>query len=109
MGCRDSFGELARRYQTRLLRYLQRYIRSTADAEDLLQEPFVRAFQRLNQYDPARSFGTWLFTLAHRLAVSHHRRSLVAARASEIIGQRGRDQEGIEPGNTMADEEATQF
>jgi len=108
-GCRDSFGELARRYQTRLLRYLHRYIRSTADAEDVLQETFVRAFQRLNQYDQTRSFGTWLFTLAHRLAVSHHRRALVAARATEIVGQRVRSQEAAEPGNPLADQEAREF
>ena len=73
-GCHQSFGELMKRFQVRLLRFLQRRLRSTADAEDLLQETFVRAYQRLERYDETRPFGTWLFTIAHRLAVSHHRR-----------------------------------
>ncbi|HET6247903.1 MAG TPA: sigma-70 family RNA polymerase sigma factor [Tepidisphaeraceae bacterium] len=105
-GCRDSFGELAGRFQVRLLRFLQRQVRSASDAEDLLQETFVRAFQRLHQYDENRPFGTWLFTIAHRLAVSHHRRALAAARATSTFADRDRHRMAEEPGRQLANEES---
>jgi RNA polymerase sigma-70 factor (ECF subfamily) len=57
-----------------LLRFLARRTRCEEDAEDLLQETFVRAFQRIDRYDTRWRFSTWLFTIAHRLSVSHHRR-----------------------------------
>jgi RNA polymerase sigma-70 factor (ECF subfamily) len=107
-GCRASFDALVRRFQVRLLRFLQRRVRSNSDAEDLLQETFVRAFMRLDQYDTNRSFATWLFTIAHRLAVSHHRRSVAAARANDVAGERLAGRVEIEPGRQMADEEVRQ-
>jgi RNA polymerase sigma-70 factor (ECF subfamily) len=73
-GCGDSFESLVRRFQVPLLRFLARRTRCEEDAEDLLQETFVRAFQRIDRYDPRWRFSTWLFTIAHRLSVSHHRR-----------------------------------
>jgi len=73
-GSLDSFELLVRRFQVPLLRFLLRRTRCDQDAEDLLQETFVRAFQRIDRYDPRWRFSTWLFTIAHRLSVSHHRR-----------------------------------
>ncbi|HWE94722.1 MAG TPA: sigma-70 family RNA polymerase sigma factor [Tepidisphaeraceae bacterium] len=108
-GCRESFDELARRFQVRLLRFLQRHVSAAADAEDLLQEAFVRAYQNLDRYDEKRPFATWLFTIAHRIAVSHHRRNKSAAHAQEVIVDRMRGAENIEPGREMADAEVRQI
>lgn len=105
-GCRDSFEELARRFQVRLLRFLQRRVRSQADVEDLLQDTFVRAFERLNQYDPERPFATWLFTIAHRIAMSHHRRQQAGARAGLVVAERIRSAGHAEPDAQMAEEES---
>lgn len=38
------------------------------DAEDVCQEAFLQVFRRLDRYDPARSFKTWLFTIVSRRA-----------------------------------------
>ncbi len=38
----------------------------------------MRAWQRFEQYDPRWQFSTWLFTIAHRLAITHRRRHDVA-------------------------------
>ena len=108
-GSRSSFDELARRFQIKLLRFLQRRLRSNSDAEDLLQETFIRAFQHLNQYDESRPFGTWLFTIAQRLAVSHHRHRLTVARASEVIAERYQERQELEPVHRMANEESRQL
>ena len=73
-GCEQSFSELVARYQVPILRYLQRRINSTEDAEDVAQEVFLRVYQKLDSYDSNRPFRSWLFTIAHRLSVNHYRR-----------------------------------
>ena len=72
-GQSDAFGELVRRYEAPLFRFLLLRCSSREDAEELCQESFLRAWSRIDMYDPRRRFSTWLFTLAHRLAVSRLR------------------------------------
>jgi RNA polymerase sigma-70 factor (ECF subfamily) len=68
------FEELVRRFESPLLHFLSRRVRSRHDAEDLLQETFLAAYRNLNQYRSKWRFSTWLFTIANRLAVSSRRR-----------------------------------
>ncbi len=72
-GCRSSFETLVRRFQTPLLGFLMQRCGGRADAEDLVQDTFVRAFGALQRFDPGRSFSAWLYTIAHRLALNHRR------------------------------------
>ena len=72
-GDRASFEILVRKYQVPLLRFIRERVHSEADAEDIVQDAFVRAFQRIDRYRDAWRFSTWLFTIAHRLAISHLR------------------------------------
>jgi RNA polymerase sigma-70 factor (ECF subfamily) len=72
-GCLPSFEELLRRFQVPLLHFLQR-VGPEFDAEDVLQETFLRAYSRLNQYRPQWRFSTWLFTIARRTSINYHRR-----------------------------------
>lgn len=83
-GCARSFEELLRRFQTPVLHFLL-HQGAAADAEDLLQETLVRAYTRLGQYRRQWRFSTWLFTIARRLSINHHRRSRPAA-GGEAIG-----------------------
>ena len=73
-GSLSAFGELVTIFQPRLYNFLLRRTRHASDAEELAQETFVRAWERLDRYDSRWRFSTWLFTIAARLAVSHHRR-----------------------------------
>lgn len=68
--CRD----LVRRYERPVYSVLMRVVRRSEDAEDLVQETFVKAFRALERYDPERSFAAWIFTIASRLAIDHYRR-----------------------------------
>ena len=68
-GEREAFGELVQRYQQPLFGFLGRMGITQAQAEDLAQETFLRAWAHLQQFDPARAqFGTWLHTIARNLA-----------------------------------------
>ena len=73
-GCRASFAELVERYGTRLLRFLRRRTNSLHDAEDLVQDTFVRAYTNIDGYRSTYKFSTWLFTIARNLASSRLRR-----------------------------------
>ena len=69
-GCRDSFTELVERFGTRLLRFLRRQTNNLQDAEDLVQDTFVRAYANIGSYRSTYKFSTWLFTIARHLACS---------------------------------------
>ena len=64
---------MALRLQRPLFRFLLLHTGSTADAEELTQETFLRAWQSLARYDDRWRFTTWLYTIARRLAASHYR------------------------------------
>lgn len=70
-GSRVSFDELVTRYRPRLVAFLARRLTDPADAEDVAQETFLRAYDRLAQYDPSRPFATWLFAIGKNVAANH--------------------------------------
>ena len=72
-GALASFEELVRRYEMRIFRFVANSCRSGADAREITQEAFVSAFLHLREFDPDRSFQTWLFTIARRKCVDRHR------------------------------------
>ena len=72
-GSLESFEELVRRYETQLYRFLARTCRNDADGADLTQETFMTAHTKLERYNPAQSFATWLFTIARRKCIDHLR------------------------------------
>ncbi|HOD81199.1 MAG: ECF RNA polymerase sigma factor SigW [Planctomycetes bacterium ADurb.Bin126] len=74
-GRSSCFAELVGRHERRLLTFLFRRIGSLGEAEDLLQDTFVRAWRNLDQYDPRWRVTTWLYTIASRLAASHYRKT----------------------------------
>ena len=69
----ESFEELLRRFQVPLLQFL-RHVGPAADAEDVLQETFLRAYTRLHFYRADWRFATWLYTIARRASINYHRR-----------------------------------
>jgi len=73
-GDRDAFGELVVRYEGRLLRVIQRFVHDQELSRDLAQETFLRVFERLEQYDPARRFGPWLFRIGVNLTLDFLRK-----------------------------------
>ena len=66
----DAFEELVRRRRSGLVRFLASFTQSAADAEDLVQETFLRVYRNLPRYDPRKPFLTWLYVIARRLAIN---------------------------------------
>ena len=68
-GEQRAFAELVTIYQRPLFGFLGRMGMGQAQAEDIAQETFLRAWAHLPRFDPAQAqFGTWLFTIARNLA-----------------------------------------
>ena len=70
----EAFDILVYRYKDPLLNYLFRFMGSLEVAEDLVQETFVRLYQKRTLYEPVARFSTWLYTIASNLARSELRR-----------------------------------
>lgn len=100
--CQRCFEELARRFQVPLLHYLLRRTGSRHDAEDLLQETFLLAYRKLHRYRPDWRFSTWVFTLAHRVSLTHRRKKKLAT------GDRGLDEclARFDPSSCVQEQEA---
>jgi RNA polymerase sigma-70 factor (ECF subfamily) len=73
-GDQAAFDQLFRRWAGPMLRYLERMVRDSATAEDLLQETFLRVFRARDRYQPEARFSTWLYTIATNLALNELRR-----------------------------------
>ncbi len=69
-GNRDAFGVFVRRHQKRIFRLAVHMLRDTADAEDVTQETFVRAWQALARFEGNSQPFTWLYRIAVNLSLN---------------------------------------
>lgn len=73
---RDSvaFGCLYEAYLERIYRYVYYRVGSTAEAEDLTEQVFLKAWEAIGRYESRGTpFTAWLYRLAHNLVVDHYR------------------------------------
>ena len=62
-GDTDAFGLIVARYHGRCWRYASRVLRDGADADDVVQQTFIRAYDALGRYEERDRFGAWLFRI----------------------------------------------
>lgn len=80
----NAFGLLIDRYESKLRRYIRRIANlSHEDAEDMLQEIFLKTYQHLNRFDQDLSFSSWIYRIAHNHVRSQHRKKM--ARPQSVI------------------------
>lgn len=70
----EAFALLVDRWYARLLAFAHGTGLRHGEAEDCIQETFIRAWSARHRYDPRYRVQTWLFTITHRLAISALRR-----------------------------------
>ena len=73
-GDTTGLAGLMSRHQDRLFRYVRRLVGDEAVAEDVFQQAWLRAAERISRYDDSRPFGPWLFAVARNLALDELRR-----------------------------------
>lgn len=87
-GRTEAYGELVARCQDRLYPVVLRLVGSREDALDVLQDAFVRGFEKLDQYRGGSSFYTWIYRIAVNLAMNRLRRGR-SRRALSLTGPIG--------------------
>jgi len=87
-----AFGQLVLKYQDRLFNTVMHVVRCREEAEDVVQDAFVQAFVKLETFQRASAFYTWLYRIAFNVAVSRRRR-----RRPEVSVEQTRELTGAEP------------
>jgi RNA polymerase sigma-70 factor (ECF subfamily) len=71
----DNFVYLINRYEQKLFSYIMRLTNALQeDAEDILQEVFIKVYENLNDFDPSLKFSSWIYRITHNQVISRHRR-----------------------------------
>jgi RNA polymerase sigma-70 factor (ECF subfamily) len=70
-GDKHAFGLLVAKYQRRLGRLISRFVRNAAEAEDVTQDAFIKAYRALPAFRGDSAFYTWLYRIGINTAKNH--------------------------------------
>src|ERR1700675_4913867 len=73
-GDRDAFRVLVERHSHNVFRLAYRMTGNQHDAEEVVQEAFLRAYQKLGQFAARANFGTWVYRIAANYAIDRLRK-----------------------------------
>jgi RNA polymerase sigma-70 factor (ECF subfamily) len=70
----EVFAHLITRYEKKLLNYIKRLSNfSQEEAEDLLQDTFIKVYRNINSFDKSLKFSSWIYRIAHNQIIDRHR------------------------------------
>lgn len=73
---KQLYLHIMKRYEPKLMRYVQRIISFTnEEAEDVVQETFIKTYENLNGFDTSLKFSSWIYRIAHNEAINALRKS----------------------------------
>ncbi|MGA2258776.1 MAG: sigma-70 family RNA polymerase sigma factor, partial [Thermoguttaceae bacterium] len=98
-----AFGQLVQKYQDRLYNTVVHVAGNAEDAKDVVQEAFVQAFLKLESFQGASAFYTWLYRIAFNVAATHHRQRGAMRSAERIAVADGHLRNGAEGHAQSAD------
>ena len=79
-GERAAYDLLVLKYQHKVVKLVMRYVRNPADAEDVAQEAFIKAYRALPQFRGDSAFYTWLY----RIAINTAKNALVSRERHQV-------------------------
>jgi RNA polymerase sigma-70 factor (ECF subfamily) len=68
-GDKEAFGNLVEAYKGPVFNLAYRMLNNAGEAEEAAQEAFIRAFTRLDTYDPSRKFSTWMLSITSNYCI----------------------------------------
>ena len=69
-----AYVELVNRYRNRLINFVFRFVGTKEESEDIVQDTFVKLYEKKDYYRPINEFSTWIFTIASNLAKTELRK-----------------------------------
>jgi len=73
-GDQSAFAELVQAYRKPLYYVILKIVNNETDAEDLVTETFIKAFENIDKFDERFAFSTWLFKIGNNLAIDFLRK-----------------------------------
>lgn len=70
----EIYDEIVVRYQKKLFSYIYRLVGNKEEAEDILQNVFVKAYRNIKSFDVERKFSSWIYRIAHNEAINFLKR-----------------------------------
>ncbi len=88
-GNQEAFRPLVERYSQRLFRLAYRMAGNENDAEELVQETFLRAYRNLARFEARSNFGTWLYRICANCSLDHLRKRRPPSEVQELDNPEG--------------------
>ena len=73
-GNKEAFGKIIEAYQTPVYNLAYRMLNNSGEAEEAAQEAFIRAYTRLDSYNPKHKFSTWLLSITSNYCIDQIRK-----------------------------------
>jgi RNA polymerase sigma-70 factor, ECF subfamily len=96
-GDRDAYRVLVERHSRTVYRMAYRMMGNAHDAEDVVQESFLRAYQKLRQFAGNANFGTWVYRIAANYAIDRLRQRNTEEARRERPSTTGEDSLEVDP------------
>ena len=96
-GDRDAYRVLVERHSRTVYRMAYRMMGNAHDAEDVVQEAFLRAYQKLRQFAGNANFGTWVYRIAANYAIDRLRQRNTEEARRERPSKTGEDSLEVDP------------
>ena len=102
-GDRDAYRVLVERHSRTMYRMAYRMTGNAYDAEEVVQESFLRAYQKLKQFAGNANFGTWVYRIAANYAIDRLRQRNSEEARRENPGKAGEDSLEVDPLSQVQD------
>ncbi len=104
----ELYAEIVKRYQQKLYRYLRYLTNRPSEAEDLLQDVFIKTYRNLFSFDTKKKFSSWIYRIAHNEGINFakkvsKRKEIPLEDLGEIDFSSGRENNDLE--NILVKEE----
>jgi len=107
-GDRGAFADLVELYKDKIYHLAYRMLGNRQEAEDVVQETFLRVFRSLDRYDESLKFSTWIYRIGTNLAIDRLRRRRAAysldAETASASDSDGQDWHGLLASEDMSPE-----
>jgi len=96
-GDRDAYRILVERHSQNIYRLAYRMAGNSHDAEEIVQEAFLRGYQKLKQFAGQANFGTWVYRIAANYAIDRIRQRKVEDSRRELPNRESEEGQEIDP------------
>lgn len=97
----SAFSVLIERYQNMVYSLALKLLKNTEDAEEMAQDTFIKAFQKLDMYEGKSKFSTWLYSITYNACISELRKRHI--QFSSLEEQRFSDQDEMKMNSYLSE------